>query len=424
MKKIKFAFIITLMMLTTGPAFGQILYGLKKTENGSSTIPFDVVTIDPMSGNTEIVLSSNSLIGVAAGASTYDQQNRRYICWGFDTQNNQQLYVMDLDDLETTSTPFSATQAIEMEYDLQTQKAYGLWWDGSAEHFGEIDLNTGLVSSIAILPGVEAVAIGNSTFDSNTGTYIFIGVDTNQYKLYSIDAATGAILNAPTIWQNDDRYSALEFNNQNGGKLYGLYQDTDYDNYSQTYQAYYTDLRLAEIDLTTGASTVIDPQSAVVSGFIPGYALGGLCFDQQTQTYIVRVQNETGGYLKLVDTSNANVIASTAISNDNYFYELQVDNYSFANAFYNLSASNPNAANASEVIVDLKIYPNPALNHFTLEAAERIERYTIYSTHGAVVKQATVTNDFQVQIDNLASGAYFIVVTTAKGVARKQFIVR
>jgi len=52
MKKIKFAFIITLMMLTTGPAFGQILYGLKKTENGSSTIPFDVVTIDPMSGNT------------------------------------------------------------------------------------------------------------------------------------------------------------------------------------------------------------------------------------------------------------------------------------------------------------------------------------------------------------------------------------
>ena len=424
MKKIKFAFIITLMMLTTGPAFGQILYGLKKTENGSSTIPFDVVTIDPMSGNTEIVLSSNSLIGVAAGASTYDQQNRRYICWGFDTQNNQQLYVMDLDDLETTSTPFSATQAIEMEYDLQTQRAYGLWWDGSAEHFGEIDLNTGLVSSIAILPGVEAVAIGNSTFDSNTGTYIFIGVDTNQYKLYSIDAATGAILSAPSIWQNDDRYSALEFNNQNGGKLYGLYQDTDYDNYSQTYQTYYIDLRLAEIDLTTGVSTVIDPQSAVVSGFIPGYALGGLCFDQQTQTYIVRVQNETGGYLKLVDTSNANVIASTAISNDNYFYELQVDNYSFANAFYNLSASNPNAANASEAIVDLKIYPNPALNHFTLEAAERIERYTIYSTHGAVVKQATVTNDFRVQIDNLASGAYFIVVTTAKGVARKQFIVR
>ena len=131
-------------------------------------------------------------------------------------------------------------------------------------------------------------------------------------------------------------------------------------------------MRLAEIDLTTGVSTVIDPQSAVVSGFISGYALGGLCFDQQTQTYIVRVQNETGGYLKLVDASNANVIASTAITNDNYFYELQVDNYSFANAFYNLSASNPSAINDSEAILYIKIYPNPALNHFTLEAPERI----------------------------------------------------
>lgn len=424
MKKIKLVIIIGLMIIASGSAFGQILYGLKKTENGSSTIPFDVVSIDPMTGNTEIVLSTNSLIGVAAGASTYDQQNSRYICWGFDTQNNRQLYVMDLDDLETTSTPFTATQAIEMEYDLQTQKTYGLWWDGSAEHFGEIDLSTGLVSSIAILPGVEAVAVGNSTFDSNTGTYIFIGLEANQYKLYSVDAATGNIISAPTIWQNDDRYSALEFNNQNGGKLYGLYQDTDYDNYSQTYQTYYTDLRLAEIDLTTGVSTVIDPQSAVMSGFIPGYALGGLCFDQQTQTYIIRVQNETGGFLKLVDVSNANVIASTPIDNDNYFYELQVDNYSFANAFYNLSSSNPNAGAETAILNNLKIYPNPAQSYLTIETSEPVERYAIFDVQGALIKQSSDFNPTQIQVDDLASGAYFIVVSTAKGTAQKQFIVQ
>ena len=412
------------MMFTTGACFGQILYGLKKTENGSSTIPFDVVSIDPMSGNTEIVLSTNSLIGVAAGASTYDQQNSRYICWGFDTQNNQQLYVMDLDDLETTSTPFSATQAIEMEYDLQTQKTYGLWWDGSAEHFGEINLTTGLVSSIATLPGVEAVAVGNSTFDSNTGTYIFIGVEWNQYKLYSVDAATGSIISAPTIWQNDERYSALEFNNQSGGKLFGLYQDKDYDNYSQTYQTYYTDLRLAEIDLATGAATVVDPNSSVLGGYIPGYALGGLCFDQQTQTYIIRVQNEVGGFLKLVDVSNANIIASTPIGNDNYFYELQVDNYSFANAFYNLSASNPIAGNEATLLNTLKIYPNPAQSYLTIETSEPIERYAIFDVQGALVKQSSDFIPPQIQIDDLASGAYFIMVSTAKGTAQKQFIVQ
>ena len=66
----------------------------------------------------------------------------------------------------------------------------------------EIDLTTGLVSSISTLPGVEAVAIGNSTFDSNSGKYIFIGYEANQYKLYTIDALTGVIINSPTIWQN------------------------------------------------------------------------------------------------------------------------------------------------------------------------------------------------------------------------------
>ena len=72
-------------------SFGQILYGLKKTENGSTTIPFDVVNIDPLDGSTSIVLSTNSLIGVAAGATTYDQMNSRYICWGYDNQNNQKV---------------------------------------------------------------------------------------------------------------------------------------------------------------------------------------------------------------------------------------------------------------------------------------------------------------------------------------------
>ena len=137
-------FLTVLMVTFLGKvAIGQTIFGLKKTVNGSPTIPFDVVSIDQMTGVTSAVLSTNSLIAVAAGASTYDQQNSRYICWGYDTQNNQKLYVMDLDSLLTVSTNFNSIQPIEMEYDLQTQKAYGLWWDGTAEYFGEIDLLTG-----------------------------------------------------------------------------------------------------------------------------------------------------------------------------------------------------------------------------------------------------------------------------------------
>ena len=415
-KKLLYLF-LAISVACSSVAFSQTLYGLKKTENGSSTIPFDVVYIDPMTGSTEIVLSTNSLIGVAAGASTYDQLNSRYICWGFDTQNNQNLYVMDLDNLQTETNLFSSAPAIEMEYDLQTQKAYGLWWDGTAEHFGKIDLSTGLVSSISILPGVEAVAIGNSTFNSNTGNYIFIGQEANQFKLYNIDASTGAIINSPTIWQNGDRYSALEFNNQNGGKLYGLFQDVDYDNYSQTYQTYYTDLRLAEIDLTTGDATIIDPQSTVIGGYIPGYAVGALCFDQQSQTYIVRVQNETGGYLKLVDVYNSNIIASTAISDDNYFYELQLDNYPFAIDAYNLLDSNENVQNNLDY---LTIYPNPSTDFVYINGTDKELVAIVIDLLGKQVLREFINE--KLDISQLEKGVYILQLSDGDKLTTQRII--
>ena len=422
MRKIKLFYFILCTLLLVGSVSSQTLFGLKKTVNGSTTIPFDVVSIDAMTGSSAVVLGTNSLIGVAAGASTYDQQNSRYICLGFDTQNNQQLYVMDMENLITTNTPFNDQQPIEMEYDLQAQKAYGLWWDGSAEQFGEIDLQTGIASSISTLPGVDAVAIGNSTFDSNTGTYIFIGVDGNQYKLYSVDAATGSIINSPTIWQNGDRFSALEFNNQSGGKLYGLYQDTDYDNFSQIYQTYYTELRLVEIDLVSGTSTFIDPLNSVIGGYLPGYALGGLCFDQGSEIYIVWVQNENGSYLQTVDVSTASLITSTTLTSEDYFYELQVDNSFFANAFYNLSSSNQNIGD-NAALVNVTLYPNPTSSSLTIASTEKIEQYTIYTSNGALVKQSTDVNDLELQVDFLTPGVYFLELKSSKGSVQKKFVV-
>ena len=97
----------------------QTLYGLKKTVNGSMSIPFDVVSIDPFTGSTTFEVSTNSLVAVAAGATAYDQQNKRYFCWGFNANNSKRLYIMDIDD--STSIDFNLTgiQPIEIEYDLQ-----------------------------------------------------------------------------------------------------------------------------------------------------------------------------------------------------------------------------------------------------------------------------------------------------------------
>ena len=65
-----------------------------------------------------------------------------------------------------------------------------------------------------------------------------------------------------------------------------------------------------------------------------GYSIGGLCFDQQSQTYIINVQNENNSYLKLIDVTSGNTIGSTVLNSTDYFYELQVNNYIFAQNFY------------------------------------------------------------------------------------------
>ena len=396
---------------------GQTLYGLKKTVNGSMTIPFDVVNIDPSTGNTTIEVSTNSLVAVAAGATAYDQQNKRYFCWGFNASNSKRLYVMDIDDSTYNDFNLTGVQPIEIEYDLQHQKLYGLWWDGSMEHFGEIDTQTGQATSIAILPGVNAVAIGNSTFDSNTGRFIFIGVSGNQTKLYSINVLDGSILSSPTLFQSGNRFSALEFNVTNN-TLYGLVQDVDSSNFNPSFFSYYTHLKLAEIDINTGSILSVNAQNPVISGYLPGYAIGGLCFDQSTQTYIIYVQNEVGTYLKMVDVISGNILASTPLNNSDYFYELQVDNYDFARSFYNLSEVENSISSASEI----KLFPNPANDFLKFSTDIEIDKITILNLMGQIILEQESPIGNIIELKELNRGIHYLQFESSNQIISKQFI--
>ena len=413
----RFQFAFVLISFLSQPLYGQTLYGLKKTVNGSMTIPFDVVNIDPSTGNTTIEVSTNSLVSVAAGATAYDQQNKRYFCWGFNASNSKRLYVMDIDDSISNDFNLTSVQPIEIEYDLQHQKLYGLWWDGSMEHFGEIDTQTGQATSIATLPGVNAVAIGNSTFDSNTGRFIFIGVSGNQTKLYSINVLDGSILSSPTLFQSGNRFSALEFN-VNNNTLYGLVQDVDSSNFNPSFFSYYTHLKLAEIDINTGSIVSVNAQNPVISGYLPGYAIGGLCFDQSTQTYIIYVQNEVGTYLKMVDVISGNILASTPLNNSDYFYELQVDNYDFARSFYNLSEVENSISSASEI----KLFPNPADDFLKFCTDIEIDKITIFNLMGQIILEQENPVGNIIELKELNRGIHYLQFQSSHQIISKQFI--
>lgn len=79
----------------------------------------------------------------------------------------------------------------------------------------------------------------------------------------------------------------------------------------------------------------------------------------------------------------------------------------------NLSTTDFNSFNA------FTVYPNPARNSINIQLNEEIKAITIYSIEGREMK---TTNQSQVDISDLASGVYFMKVTTNNGIGSKKFI--
>ena len=230
----------------------------------------------------------------------------------------------------------------------------------------------------------------------------------------------GSILSSPTLFQSGDRFSALEFN-VNNNTLYGLVQDVDSSNFSPSFLSYYTHLKLAEIDINTGSIVSVNAQNPVISGYLPGYAIGGLCFDQSTQTYIIYVQNEVGTYLKMIDVISGNILASTLLTNNDYFYELQVlDNYDFARSFYNLSKVENRISSAPEI----HLYPNPATHILKFNTSIEIDKITIFNTIGQKIMEQNKPVVNFIELKEMNIGIYYLQFQSSQHIVSKQFIIK
>ena len=181
-------------------------------------------------------------------------------------------------------------------------------------------------------------------------------------------------------------------------------QDVDSSDFSPSFFSYYTNLKLAEIDINTGSIVSVNAQNPVISGYLPGYAIRGLCFDQSTQTYIIYVQNEVGVYLKMADVISGNILASTPLNNNDYFYELQVDNYDFARSFYNLNKVENRISSAPEI----HLYPNPANHVLKYNSDFEIDKITMFNTIGQkIMEQNKPVGNF-IDLNEMNRGIYFL----------------
>ncbi len=208
----------------------------------------------------------------------------------------------------------------------QTTDLYGLWFEQTGEmmdtfitaygdtiiepngfpignnHLVDIDENTGIQTSQGIVPDLNGIVLGSSTFDHFNKRFIFWGVDDqNIRRIYNLDVSNGFIVNnaplaslAPPI--------ELE---------YDLKEDILYG---------YSNSKIYSVDLLTGAQTLVGSYPT-----IQAVVAGSSTFDSNLGHYIVLGADGAGGKsLYTIDMKSGAIVYSAPIP-VGYLAELQFD---------------------------------------------------------------------------------------------------
>jgi hypothetical protein len=135
-------------------------------------------------------------------------------------------------------------------------------------------------------------------------------------------------------------------------------------------------------------------------------------FDNNNEDYIV----DEWTFVDLSKFSTFNTLEFQLTSSDIGVYGVNTPQYFCIDNFTVDILSNTEA----ESFADFKVFPNPAVDFLNIEFKEAAE-VTIINANGQIVLIKTATNN-QLDISNLHSGIYNIVVSTENGNATRRFV--
>ncbi len=394
------------------------LYGLKAqgTSNPDGQIyPLDIVQIDPFTADITTLFEVENSFAIASGSSTFDHENGTLIYYGTDNQQNYSIFSADVTDQNSQSNPSTTAHAIELEFDLETGTTYGLSYDTENElqRIVSIDLMDGSTTVVASLPDISAIAIGSTTFDTNGKRYIFYGVDqSGNNKLVAVNVETGEMTSNPIINAPETpRINFFEYDNKED-RLFSLYTIEDPTLFDPLNQMAYYNTYFAEINIETGEATLMNA-SPILSGYYAGVQVGGVAYDQASQTYILRGSNDNGFVLMAINASTGEVLSETPSTE--IISEIQVDNINFSREFYNVSSVKNNALTSS-----INVFPNPTINEIEinveLDQTEIIE-IEILDVLGRllILKSGQSNSNINIPTSDLNAGTYYIRIKDTEG---------
>jgi Secretion system C-terminal sorting domain len=260
---------------------------------------------------------------------------------------------------------------------------------------------------MGVLPSILGFYLDVNCYNSNSGTYYFIGVDSVGASILVSIPTRGTSFSPRLVPVNvlAGTLFTLEYDN-NDDILYGLSNDG----------ALTWHLQIQQIDTLTGALTLEADFPQLI-----GYLMTTTTYDQATGSMIMVAIDTNQNYTLYNYATSTNVLSTLLSPYAGEFGELECDNSVFAGVKYGQVTAVATPASLTR----LTLYPNPAQDQLHIASSESIVELYVIDLLGKSMQLPFSTTGNTVDVHTLAQGSYILRARLESGLwAQEKFIKR
>jgi hypothetical protein len=390
MRTSSFLFLALLLISTSLNAQIELL-GLRAS--GSAGI------VSCLKWNSQNAIVTDSVIttetGVYSGSSTFDAFTGSYYF-----RSTTGLNKVDFNPDSFINVSQIALSA-SAEVDMATGRIFEVGYQQVYDSLGNLltvylnlvryDFASGTDTVIGLVPNVWGVLMDASAFNSNTGDYYVVVVDSSsQYRILRMTTRGAFSYYDVPITNPGVEVFGLEYDNEYN-ILYGIAVDLSGNNMVDLYR----------INPVTGNLTLEIPLP-IVGGIVSTT----MTFHQATSTYMFIGVDAANNYQlyqcnTVFDTISIGQLPSSEV------FELEADNSLFAASKYGSVTARPEPQQA-----DVLVYPVPARDLLRVQSDVPLQSYTLLDLQGRVLGSGQSTT---IQLDGLSAGLYLLQGYLADG---------
>lgn len=416
-----------------------------------------LISINPQTGELIKIDSIPEVYLIQSDFSALNYKNNEYSFIGVDYENNYRLFTLDVNSGNILYQPITPSNNIngglnELEINSIRGTLHSLHYDqvDNKEYFVNINKETGEVTKLDSIPGVQYIQSGFSAINPQNGEYYFHGINQNNLGfIYTINIYSGETLNQVPISSNisgglnELQFPAIQTVALNMSQTSICENDSSLvlapDNFESYFWSngstedhiYVSDSTEYSLILTKdyGCEVIVRPLALSIyncdsfidslinihdSCWIDGATINMVFTDQVTineNDISVRWNFVTNSAdtMRLIDhyEPSANGLYDIGIgfncddkSETNYYHSMVEINH-----------MNPTSIDSEFISTNFKLYPNPAKDYIIIDGyLEETSILEIYNINKQLIKTSKLSKSNRIDISELEKGVYLALL--------------